>query len=249
MDDCYKIVGVERTATIAEIRRAYRRKAKELHPDTSSNKNAEAFLALSHAYQILMDAHQRKIFDNSFYNQKTYTKRNKSSFDYREWLLSREDDESRAKLIFYDLATGREDEAVAEYVRMKTNRAGFSLKRWYTREDFMDFGFILSEELVIRRYYYDAVMLLEDIIAMEYSYSYFRLFFPEVMSFTSTLLKKQIEGNVNDELALDVWERALDLKFGNTDDFYFLQKMSEAYRRIGDIQTADLCLKAAVNLH
>ena len=42
--------------------------------------------------------------------------------------------------------------------------------------DFMDYGYILAEELVIRGEYYDAFLLLEQIIKMEYSYQYFYIF-------------------------------------------------------------------------
>ena len=100
----------------------------------------------------------------------------------------------------------REDEAVAEFKQMNMSCVGFSLKKWFTREDFMDFGYILAEELAIRCEYYDAIILLEQIIKMEYTYEYFRLFFPEVLSFTLNILKRHIVGTMNDELALDVWE-------------------------------------------
>jgi len=137
---------------------------------------------------------------------------------------------------------------VSEFKRMSMNHAGFTLKKWFTREDFMDYGYILAEELVIRGEYYDAVVLLEQIIRMEYSYSYFRLFFPEVMLFTRNILRKRIEGNLSDELALDVWERALDLGFGKNDDAFFLRKMAGAYKRIGDLKTAGICIEEAARI-
>jgi hypothetical protein len=128
---------------------------------------------------------------------------------------------------------------------MSVNYAGFSLKKWFTREDFMDYGYILAEELTIRGEYYDAFLLLEQIIKMEYSYEYFRLFFPEVIDFTLHILKQNIEGTVNDELVLDAWERALDLGFTASDDAFFLRKMAILYKKIGDERTADICLEEA----
>ena len=139
----------------------------------------------------------------------------------------------------------KEDEAVAEFKRMQMNHADFSLKKWFTREDFMDYGYILAEELVIRGEYYDAMILLEQIIKMEYSYTYFYIFFPEVIDFTVNILKKNIEGVINDELALDVFERALDLNLGKANDSFCLKKMALIYKRLGDSVTADICLRAA----
>ena len=127
-------------------------------------------------------------------------------------------------------------------------RPAFRLSRWFTREDFMDYGFILAEELVLRQEYYDAVILLDQIIRMEYSFNYFKVFFPEVKSLARHILKNNIENAVNDELAIDAWERALELNFGKTDDVYFLQKMADAYERIGDSTTARVCREESMRL-
>ncbi len=249
MEDPYKVLGVRPDSTAAEIKRAYRLKAKLLHPDVSNAESTEKFRELVRAYEILSDAKQRSIFDESFFirrGSKAY--RSTSSFDYRKWLEARTDEESRSKLIFFDLMHNREDDAVSEFKKMSMNHAGFRLARWFTREDFMDYGFILAEELVFRQEYYDAFVLLEQIIRMEYSYSYFRHFFPEVLDLARLVLKNHLEGKVDDELALDSWERALELGFGNSDDAIFLQKMAAAYRRLGDERTARICEEESARL-
>lgn len=250
MEDCYKILGVRPNATAAEIKRAYRIKAKQLHPDASQNaQTIEEFRRLVKAYEILSDVKQRSLFDESlFMRQASVRRRSENSFDYRKWLMNREDEESRSKLIFFDLMHGYEDEAVAEFKRMSMNHSGFRLAKWFTREDFMDYGFILCEELILRQEYYDAFILLEQIIRMEYDYEYFRLFFPEVMELARLVLRSHLEGKIPDELALDCWERALDLRFGNSDDAFFLRKMAGAYRRIGDSATARICEEAAARI-
>lgn len=248
MINCYKILGVRQDATAAEIKKAYRLKAKEFHPDTSHSADSEKFRQLVKAYEILSDARQRSIFDASFFSQFDFRTKPKDSFDYHEWLSKRTDYESRAKLIFFDLMHHREDEAVSEFKRMCVNHVDFSLKHWFSREDFMDYGYILAEELTIRGEYYDAIILLEQIIRMEYSYSYFRLFFPEVLDFTLSILKRNIDGYINDELAIDVWERALDLGFKAEENAFFLRKMAQAYKRVGDVRTASICMEEAARL-
>ena len=109
----------------------------------------------------------------------------------------------------------------------------------------MDYGFILAEELVLRQEYYDAVILLDQIIRMEFSFEYFKLFFPEVKSLARHILRNNSEGAVNDELAIDAWERALELRFGKNDDAFFLLKIADSYERIGDFQTAKTCRNEA----
>ena len=249
MKDFYKILGVRPNATLSEIKRAYREKAKLLHPDlTGDTSRRDEFNEVVQAYRVLSDMRQRSIFDESFFIKIKGSYKNADSFNYYDWLKAREDEESRAKLIFYTLMHQKEDEAVAEFKRMQTNHADFSLKKWFTREDFMDYGYILAEELVIRGEYYDAIILLEQIIQMEYSYHYFYIFFPEVIEFTLNILKRNIDGVISDELALDVYERALDLNLGTKNDAFFLRKMSEEYRRLGDLSTAEICLKESEKL-
>lgn len=244
MKDFYKILGVRPNATLAEIKRAYREKAKLLHPDLTGNSSSQnAFNEVVQAYRVLSDMRQRSIFDESFFIKIKRSYKKADSFNYYDWLKAREDEESRAKLIFYTLMHQKEDEAVAEFKRMQMNHSDFSLKKWFTREDFMDYGYILAEELVIRGEYYDAIILLEQIIQMEYSYHYFYIFFPEVLDFTLSILKHNIDTVISDELALDVYERALDLNLGVKNDAFFLRKMSEEYRRLGDLSTAEICLR------
>lgn len=63
--DPYKILGVPRTASEAEIKKAYRAKAKALHPDLHPNddEKADEFKRVSAAFDILGDTEKRGKFD------------------------------------------------------------------------------------------------------------------------------------------------------------------------------------------
>jgi len=65
MADPYQILGVARTATEADIKKAYRKLAKELHPDrnTDNPKAAERFSQATNAYDLLSDKDKRARFD------------------------------------------------------------------------------------------------------------------------------------------------------------------------------------------
>ncbi|MDR1784972.1 MAG: DnaJ domain-containing protein, partial [Spirochaetaceae bacterium] len=228
MKDYYRILGVSEQATTAEIKRAYRKKVKEFHPDLSSEKTAE-FRALVDAYKVLLERRSKRLLNRE--PARREWKRESpggASFDYRAWLLDREDGQSRCRLIVYDLLTGRETEAVEEYKKNLRQNPAFSFSRWFTREEFMDYGFILSEELAARKEFYLAFLLLERIITMEKTLSVFRLFFPEVLDFTRDLVAVRLEGTVSDEAAVRVWKRALELGLGDEADGELLYKIAAA---------------------
>ncbi len=62
--DYYEILGVPRTASAEEIKRAYRRLARKYHPDVSKETQAaEKFKDIAEAYQTLKDPEKRAAFD------------------------------------------------------------------------------------------------------------------------------------------------------------------------------------------
>jgi DnaJ-class molecular chaperone len=65
MRDPYEVLGVPRTAKPEEIKRAFRRLAKKLHPDANKNdaRAAARFAELNAAYEILGEEEKRKAFD------------------------------------------------------------------------------------------------------------------------------------------------------------------------------------------
>lgn len=67
----YKILGIAPTASLSEIKRAYRKLVHLYHPDKAENKESETqFLAVQKAYEVLSNTAKRQIYDINYYTSK-----------------------------------------------------------------------------------------------------------------------------------------------------------------------------------
>lgn len=65
--DPYEVLGIERKATEADVKKAYRRLARKFHPDVNAGDNAakKKFQEIAAAYEVLKDPKRRKHFDQT----------------------------------------------------------------------------------------------------------------------------------------------------------------------------------------
>ena len=84
--DYYATLGVPKTATPAEIKKAYRKLARELHPDTNKDPDAEKrFKEANEAQAVLTDPEKRKQYDDLGENWQAYQQTGYGSGGATDW--------------------------------------------------------------------------------------------------------------------------------------------------------------------
>ncbi|MDR1410974.1 MAG: DnaJ domain-containing protein [Spirochaetaceae bacterium] len=240
MQDYYSLLGINHNASQADIKKAFREKAKRLHPDIAGSGAADAMRKLLSAYEVLSNEGRRGEYDRA-YNRFVRGE----SFDYRRYLAEDPDDPGRqAKLVFFDLLHLEEDSALSIWRRH--GGLGFAMEKYLDREDWLDCSFILSEELSKRGDYYEAFILLTDIIREERRKPYFRHYTEEIENTLKELARLRLKAAVDSETFIDCMEILLELGFPPRDEARWMRSMSEALIRLGEIKDAEAVFREAL---
>lgn len=121
--ELYQILGISPDANENEIKKAYHKKAKELHPDMNHEKDTtEQFQQLGEAYNILKDPHKRQMYDRY---GKDFEKRGQSPFDFEDIFHGHfhpQQQKERTQDIVHKMAVNLEDLYNGKEVTLKINR-------------------------------------------------------------------------------------------------------------------------------
>jgi curved DNA-binding protein CbpA len=246
MVNYYEVLGVTQSSTAQEIKKSFRKRAKEIHPDLQpvhNKRSDDEMRLLISAYEILSDIEKKAEYDRALHSFIRLR-----GFDYREFLQKRKDDPfSQSKLIFHDLLANHQEEAVDLYERLVLGR-GFALERYLSREDYMDCAFLLAEVFEARQRYHEAYQLYTKLCRYEREKPYFRHFIEEVTDRLRALLCfKMLPGLEPDDAIARLREMVL-LDFSRKDNAFFYKKLAEVYAGRGQQETALRCLQEALEL-
>jgi hypothetical protein len=245
VNNYYGILGVRREATTGEIKKAFREKAKRLHPDIAGKGAEEAMRRLLIAYETLSSDERRFKYDRAY---SRFVR--DAGFDYRTWLRERAGDPEnplstacRAKLVFFELLHFEEEEAIA--VWRENGGVDFRMEKYLDREDWMDCLFILAEELDRRGCAYDAFRLLALLLREERRLPYFKHFTPELEAYLKTLVRLRLKPQVDSETWVECMETMLALGFPARDEARWMRSLAETLRALGDKAAAEQVLREA----
>ena len=225
MNNHYDLLGIKHGASTSEIKKAFREKAKLLHPDIAGSTQAEAMRRLIGAYEVLSNSERRFEYDRAY---SRFIK--KCGFDYRIWLNEQDDPSCQAKLIFFELLHLEEERAIA--IWRKNGGLDFRMEKYMDREDWMDCQYILAEEMDRRGYSFEAFKLLSAILAEERRRPYFKLFTVEIENYLKTLVNLRLKAQVDEETWIDCMETMIGLGFPAQDEKRFKRSMAVTLERL-----------------
>jgi curved DNA-binding protein CbpA len=240
MQDYYDLLGISNTASHRDIKKAFREKAKRLHPDIAGAGGVEAMRKLLSAYEVLSSEERRGEYDRA-YNRFVRG----GSFNYRRYLEEDPNDpERQAKLVFFNLLHLEEDAALSVWRRHGS--LGFAMEKYLDREEWLDCSFILAEELAKRDAYYEAFILLTDIIREERRRPYFRHYTAEIEKTLKELVRLHLKAAVDSETFVECMEILLELDFSPKDRARWMRSMAETLIRLGETKDAEAVLREAL---
>ena len=244
MTNYYQLLDIGQNASSQEIKKAFRERAKRLHPDIAGETGAEEMRKLLAAYETLSDRDRRFEYDRA-YNRFIGKYGIKKGFDYRRYLMERGDDPAcQAKLIFFEFLHLEEDSAVSIWRRL--GGLAFPLEKYLDREDWMDLSFLLAEELAKRQSYYEAFVLLVNLVREERQRPYFRHFMEELETFLKEMVRLHLRQAVDAETYLECLEALLGLGFSARDEARWMRSMAETLAGMGEPDAASRIFREAL---
>ncbi|MDR1839206.1 MAG: DnaJ domain-containing protein [Treponema sp.] len=224
MNNHYDLLGVRQNASASEIKKAFREKAKQIHPDIAGSSHAETMRKLISAYEVLSSPERRFEYD------KVYSRFVKNyGFNYRTWLNEQDDPESQTKLIFFELLHLEEERAIG--IWRKNGGLDFQMEKYMDREDWLDCQYILAEELDKRGCSFEAFKLMSAVLAEERRRPYFKLFTAEIENYLKNLVKFRLKPQVDEETWIDCLQTMMGLGFSARDEKYFMRSMADTWHK------------------
>jgi len=188
--DYYAILEIEKDATTAEVKSAYRRLAKQFHPDKNPGREQEVepkFKLISVAHEILIDESKRCSYDRTLQVEASRRARpsnveQRQQNAYKEYLMRRAKKQvsAQCRLILVELLNGNPHTAVDIYEQLKTKFRDVDLTHYMSYADSRDCEYLLAEAYHSLGKYIKAATLYEGLLQCEKVRPYFQNFTKEI---------------------------------------------------------------------
>lgn len=236
MKNFYDVLGVDRNSSVQDVKKSFRKKAKQLHPDLKrfapvnggSRVSDDAMKLLLKAYKVLSNPEKREQYDRTYVGFK-----HKVEFDYREFLRNRQNDLTyQSKLILFDLLHSNPVDALDLFEKLSANHR-FSLDQYLNWEDYMDCTFLLAEQFDAYGNHLRAFELFKLLYLEELRRPYFKHFIDEVVERIKRIACFSLFRMVPPDRSIEYLKELLAFNFPRKDKALLYKRIAEIYSEMG----------------
>jgi len=239
----YDVLDIQRTASQPQIKQAFRRLAKEYHPDThraDSKVAARKLKEVIAAYRVLSNERERARYDvlmqsSPMFEEEARRSEARTMKDCAEQILN-------------DLLAGHGRRALGSYDQLVA-RGGFELDDHLDAKDYLDCIFLLAEQCERANRFRDAARLYEELYEREKEPPRQRYFFEEVKARIKKLYSRKLPRDARTpKEEISCYERILQFDLDKSEKAFILKKIAEVYVRVGDGRKAKEIFSQALHL-
>jgi len=247
MLDHYKTLGLARTATADDVKRAFRDLAKRYHPDRNAGRpdwaNAQMKEVLE-ANRVLSCVRRRDIYDRQC---DVLAGRARAAAPWSP-PPGGNGPESRAKQILCDLLTGNAQAAVEAYEALIGGNGGVDLRDLMESRDWVDCKFLLAEQYQKAAEFERALALYDELFESDEARDRYTGFADEVRDRILKLCCRHLAPSAPPAEAARYYLRALAFELTRSRRAHLHKKLAECHLEVGDDASARRQLEIAFEL-
>jgi curved DNA-binding protein CbpA len=234
MIDHYKTLGLDKTATTTDVKKAFRRLAKKYHPDRNGHRSEWAttrMKRLIEANTILSSDDKRLIYDRRHQRMCSPAPAPKTAKHYRP---EKSPLATQADRILDCLLNGKSKRAVEDYERLIQTKGGFELSDHLDLRDWVDAKFLIAEEYERMSEYTKALDIYESLYHCEKAKKRRPNLIHDVSERILRICSRKISPSRDPEMAAGYLMRALALELTKAKRAHLHKKLAECHLAIGN---------------
>ncbi len=247
--DHYRTLEIDRQATPGTIKRAFRRLAKEYHPDKNPTRQDFAermFREIALAYEVLGNPEQRFRYDLTL---RTARRNEKLRNAHLERLRRSRQTQRKFDYMFQQLLTQNYETGIRVYEQLQRANRKFRIDNFLDYQDSRDCEFLIAEAYQTLGDAYKAMDIYESLLAYEKRRPVFHHFSAEIKARLKNIYLRALTRPEHPETIPNDLEKLHRLELSKRETAGIYKRLAESYFELNWFAKAREMLRVAFELH